>query len=121
MEAVRTPEERFAAPERERINQRQDIREHLDAAVEGFFEQLALGGDKAVLFEAGLERQGEHFHRTRLGQELKDLAFVDSFHGGVLVGIAGTFRDFGVSSYLLQEKTLTPQKIRSASGGQPGR
>lgn len=34
----------------------------------------------------------------------------------VLVGIAGTFRDFGVSSYLLQEKTLTPEKIRSASG-----
>ena len=34
----------------------------------------------------------------------------------VLIGIAHVFRDFGVSSYLLQEKELTPQKIRSASG-----
>ena len=34
----------------------------------------------------------------------------------VLVGIAQVFRDFGVSSYLLQEKDLTPAKIRSASG-----
>ena len=34
----------------------------------------------------------------------------------VLVGIAHVFRDFGVSTYLLQEKELSPAKIRSASG-----
>ena len=34
----------------------------------------------------------------------------------VLVGIAHMFRDFGVSSYLLQEKELTPQMLRSALG-----
>ena len=34
----------------------------------------------------------------------------------VLIGIAHVFRDFGVSAYLLQEKDLTPEKIRSASG-----
>ena len=33
----------------------------------------------------------------------------------VLIGIAHVFRDFGVSAYLLQEKDLTPEKIRSAS------
>jgi len=34
----------------------------------------------------------------------------------VLVGIAHMFRDFGVSSYLLQAKDLTPQMLRSAMG-----
>jgi len=34
----------------------------------------------------------------------------------VFVNILHTFRDFGVTSYLLREKDLTPEKIRSASG-----
>lgn len=34
----------------------------------------------------------------------------------VLVTIAHIFRDFGVTSYLLREKDLTPEKIRSAFG-----
>ncbi len=34
----------------------------------------------------------------------------------VFLGIAHTFRDFGVSAYLLREKDLTPHKIRAASG-----
>jgi len=34
----------------------------------------------------------------------------------VLVAIAQLFRDFGVASYLIREKDLSPQKIRSASG-----
>ncbi|HEU6455702.1 MAG TPA: oligosaccharide flippase family protein [Roseateles sp.] len=34
----------------------------------------------------------------------------------VLVAIAHVFREFGVSAYLLREKELTPEKIRSASG-----
>lgn len=34
----------------------------------------------------------------------------------VFVGIMHTFRDFGVVSYLLREKELTPEKIRAASG-----
>ena len=34
----------------------------------------------------------------------------------VFVGVMHTFRDFGVVSYLLREKDLTPQKIRTASG-----
>ncbi len=34
----------------------------------------------------------------------------------VLVVIAHIFRDFGIGSYLLQEKELTPEKIRSAGG-----
>lgn len=34
----------------------------------------------------------------------------------VLIGVAHIFRDFGVGSYLVREKELTPGKIRSASG-----
>ena len=34
----------------------------------------------------------------------------------VLISIAHIFRDFGVVSYLLREKELTPEKIRAASG-----
>lgn len=34
----------------------------------------------------------------------------------VFISISHTFRDFGVSSYLQQEKDLTPEKIRSAMG-----
>lgn len=34
----------------------------------------------------------------------------------VLVSIAHIFRDFGVSSYLVREKDLTPEKIRAVSG-----
>lgn len=34
----------------------------------------------------------------------------------VLVSIAHIFRDFGVATYLVQEKNLTPEKIRSISG-----
>jgi O-antigen/teichoic acid export membrane protein len=34
----------------------------------------------------------------------------------VFISISHTFRDFGVSSYLQQEKDLTPDKIRSAMG-----
>ena len=34
----------------------------------------------------------------------------------VIIGIAAVFRDFGVSNYLQQEKSLTPEKIRSALG-----
>ena len=34
----------------------------------------------------------------------------------VFVGVMSTFRDFGVMSYLLREKELTPAKIRAASG-----
>ncbi|RJG01900.1 oligosaccharide flippase family protein [Noviherbaspirillum sedimenti] len=34
----------------------------------------------------------------------------------VFIGISHTFRDFGVTSYLQQEKDLTHQKIRSAIG-----
>lgn len=32
----------------------------------------------------------------------------------VFAALASTFRDFGVAEYLIQEKTLTPDKIRSA-------
>ena len=34
----------------------------------------------------------------------------------VISALASTFRDFGVAEYLIQEKDLTPQKIRSAFG-----
>lgn len=34
----------------------------------------------------------------------------------VLVSIAHIFRDFGVATYLVQEKDLTPEKIRSVTG-----
>lgn len=34
----------------------------------------------------------------------------------VLVSVAHIFRDFGVATYLVQEKDLTPEKIRSISG-----
>lgn len=34
----------------------------------------------------------------------------------VISALASTFRDFGVAEYLIQEKELTPQKIRSAFG-----
>lgn len=34
----------------------------------------------------------------------------------VMVGIAGIFRDFGVSTFLQREAELTPQKIRAAIG-----
>lgn len=34
----------------------------------------------------------------------------------VLVSVAHIFRDFGVAAYLVQEKDLTPEKIRSISG-----
>ena len=34
----------------------------------------------------------------------------------VIAALASTFRDFGVAEYLIQEKELTPQKIRSAFG-----
>ena len=34
----------------------------------------------------------------------------------VFIGIAHVFRDFGVGAYLQQEKDLSPEKIRSASG-----
>jgi len=34
----------------------------------------------------------------------------------VLVSVAHIFRDFGVTTYLVQEKDLTPEKIRSISG-----
>lgn len=32
----------------------------------------------------------------------------------VVIGFAHTFRDFGVSNYVIQEKELTPEKIRAA-------
>lgn len=34
--------------------------------------------------------------------------------GAVFAALASTFRDFGVAEYLIQEKILTPDKIRSA-------
>lgn len=34
----------------------------------------------------------------------------------VLVSVAHVFRDFGVTTYLVREKNLTPEKIRSISG-----
>jgi O-antigen/teichoic acid export membrane protein len=34
----------------------------------------------------------------------------------VAINLAGVFRDFGVQNYLQQEKSLTPEKIRSALG-----
>ena len=36
--------------------------------------------------------------------------------GVVIVGLAHTFRDFGVSHYLVQEKELTKERIRTAFG-----
>jgi hypothetical protein len=77
------------AAEGHRIDQGKHLREHLDAALQGVFEQFLLGRHQAVLRQSRGQGLAQSLLVAGLGQEAKDVPFVDRAHGALDIGVAG--------------------------------
>ncbi len=67
----------------------ENIREDLDTAHEGFFEELFFGGDEVVLEGGGGEGFEEGLGAAGFGEEAEDVAAIDGVDGGAELGISG--------------------------------
>ena len=79
--------ELFSTAERLRLGGGKNPGQHVDAAVESFFQQLPFGGDEMVLSHRVLQGMREHFGGAGFIEELINVPLVDSFNRGLLVGI----------------------------------
>jgi hypothetical protein len=80
---------RLCAAKGLRIDHGEDLGKHLDATIEGLLQKLLLGDDELMLVQRGVQGQTKHLRCTRLAEEAEDVALIDSFGSGVLVGVAG--------------------------------
>ena len=92
----------LGAAEGLRVDGRKDVGEELDAAAQGFVEQLFFSGDELVLGEGVVQSGGEEVLGAGFSEETEDVAFINHADSGFKVGVAGEHDADGVGGALAE-------------------